>query len=177
LKHFLRILQKILQVICWLIVIWFGVYFFFGERFSITFTNRDFGEYLPHILTFGAAASIYLLLILNIKSSRKKWRNILFFFLGLILAAVPLLAFHLYFQYQCEFWNREIKSSKVIYFNKLNKFESIKVIRSVCENEKSKVQTDTAYSKQITPYFELQNPVKIEKSDSGTWTAKNSVQE
>ena len=164
---------NIIRLFCALIIIWFVAYFLFGERFSITFTHRGLAEYLPQILTFGAAVSVYLLFILSIKSSRKKWQNILLFFSGLILSAIPLFAYHAYFQYQCDFWNREIKSSKIIYVNSLNKSETVKAIQSQCKNE---LKTDTVYAKEFPKfYFEIQHPVKIEQSDSAKWTSKTQI--
>ena len=161
---------RFFRILCFLIILWFLVYFFFGERFSIYFTDRVFASYFPEILVFLTAASIYGLFILAIKSSYKKWQNILLFIGGFLFALTPFLAYHGYFQYQCDFWNQEIKEEKTIYFNSQNKFEIVKVIQSVCGTDNSEIKLDTVFSKQFTPYFEMQNPVKIQKVENADWT-------
>lgn len=163
----LRILTKIIQLICIAIILWFPLYFFWGDRFSITFTNRCFASWFPQILAFGTAASIYILFILSIKSKNKRWQNVLLFVGGLLLATIPLIVYHGYLQYQCGIWNREIVKETPIYYNKTNKFETVKVIQSSCDQT---AVSDTVFVKQMTPWFELQNPVNIHQSDDGNWT-------
>src|SRR5690606_37930978 len=131
-------------------------------RFSIYFTDRIFASWFPQILVFLSAASIYLIFILEIKSSRKKWQNILLFIGGFFFALIPFLVYHGYFQYQCEFWNQEIKSEKTLYINSLNENETVKEVISTCKVDKPG-KIDTVFSKQITPYFELNDEVKIKK--------------
>lgn len=169
-RKFSRFFIQVIRFFCLVFIIWFCFYFFFGERFSVEFTDRVFASRFPQILVFLTAVSVYGLFIMEIKSRRKKWVNILLFIGGFIFALIPFVAYHGYFQYQCGIWNREIVKEKTLYINKLNKFESVKVIESVCEADGSKIQSDTVFSKQITRFFELNNPVKIEKSESGVWT-------
>lgn len=164
-------LSKIIRFLCIALIIWFCVYFLLGERFSITFTDRVFASWFPQILVFLAAASVYVLFISGIKSSRRKWQNILLFFGGFLLAIIPFLAYHGYFQYQCGIWNREVKREKVLYINKLNKFESVKIIQSTCKQSQKEL-SDTIVSKQLTQFFELNNPVKIGKSEKSDWATK-----
>ncbi len=166
---FYRILIKTLKFLCLALIVWFAVYFLFGERFSISFTDRVFASWFPQILVFLAAASIYGLFIFAIKSSRKKWQNILLFFGGFLFALIPFLAYHGYFQYQCNFWNYEIKSEKTLYINKLNQNEKVKEVVSTCKVDKPG-KIDTVYSKQITEFFELNDEVKIRKSEKADWT-------
>lgn len=167
---FYRILIPTLKFLCLVFIAWFAVYFLLGDRFSIYFTDRVFASWFPQILVFLSAASLYGLFILAIKSSRKKWVNILLFLVGFIFALFPFLAYHGYFQYQCGIWNREIKKEKTLYFNKLNKFESVKVVESVCKINESEIKTDTVFSKQITQFFELNDDVKIQKAEKSDWT-------
>ena len=167
---FYRILINTLKFLCLVFIAWFAVYFLLGDRFSIYFTDRVFASWFPQILVFLSAASIYALFILAIKSSRKKWQNILLFMGGFLFALIPFVTYHGYFQYQCEFWNYEIKSDKTLYINKLNKNESVKVLNSFCKLDKSDTKSDTVFSKQITPYFELNDEVKIKKSEKSDWT-------
>src|SRR5690606_36247297 len=165
-----RILINTLKFLCLVFIAWFAVYFLLGDRFSIYFTDRVFASWFPQILVFLTAASIYALFILAIKSSRKKWQNILLFMGGFLFALTPFLAYHGYFQYQCNFWNYEIKSEKTLYINKLNKFETVKVLDSFCAINESEAKSDTVFSKKITPYFELNDEVKIKKAEKSDWT-------
>ena len=163
------IISKISKTNCVLIILWFLVYFFFGDRFSVVFKDRVFAYYFPQILVFLTAASVYGLFILAIKSSYKKWQNILLFIGGFLFAITPFLAYHGYFQYQCGFWNDEIISEKTIYVHKSDHSESVKEIINNCKVDKP-IKVDTVFSKQFTPYFELQNPVKIQKVENSDWT-------
>ena len=166
---FYRILIQTIKFLCLAFIVWFCVYFLFGERFSISFSDRVFASWFAQILVFLAAASLYGLFILAIKSSRKKWVNILLFLGGFIFSLTPFLAYHGYFQYQCNFWNQEIKNKKTLYINKLNQPESVKVIESVCKVDESEIKTDTVFSKQITQFFELNDDVKIQKAEKSDW--------
>lgn len=160
---------RFFRILCLLIILWFLVYFFFGEQFSVVFKDRVFASYFPQILVFLTAASVYGLFILAIKSSYKKWQNILLFIGGFLFAITPFLAYHGYFQYQCGFWNDEVVSEKTIYVHKSDHSKSVKEIISNCKVDKPG-KTDTVFSKQFTPYFELQNPVKIQKSENADWS-------
>lgn len=164
-----RILIHILKFFCLVFIAWFAVYFLLGDRFSIYFTDRVFASWFPQILVFLAAASIYGIFILEIKSSRKKWQNILLFIGGFFFALIPFLTYHGYFQYQNGFWNKKNVQSEILYFNSSDDSETIKILEYQL-NEESK--SDTVFSKQITPYFEIQNPVKIEKGENSGWKLK-----
>lgn len=166
-----RILIHILKFFCLGFIAWFAVYFLLGDRFSIYFTDRVFASWFPQILVFLSAASLYGIFILEIKSSRKRWENILLFIGGFLIALIPFLTYHGYFQYQCEFWNEEIKSEKTLYINSLNENETVKEVITTCKMDKPG-KIDTVLSKQITPYFEIQNPVKIEKGENSNWKLK-----
>lgn len=159
-------MQKILVGLCIGIIAWFFVYFLRGEEFSLTFTDRVFASHFPQILVFATGVSIYLLFILLIKSKYKWWKNLLILVLGFLFATMPFLLYHGYFQYQCGIWNRKIQKSANLYRNQSIPSEKIKIIESIC---KEHVQTDTIHSNQITPYFELINPIKIRKSEKTNW--------
>lgn len=165
-----RILINTLKFLCLVFIAWFAVYFLLGDRFSIYFTDRVFASWFPQILVFLTTASIYALFILAIKSSRKKWQNILLFMGGFLFALTPFLAYHGYFQYKCSFWNHEIKAENTLYINSLNKFETVKVVDRFCVINESETKSDTVFSKQITPYFELNDEVKIKKVEKSDWT-------
>src|SRR5690606_40033326 len=92
-----RILINTLKFLCLVFIAWLAVYFLLGDTFSIYFTDRVFASWFPQILVFLTAASIYALFILAIKSSRKKWQNILLFMGGFFFALTPFLAYHGYF--------------------------------------------------------------------------------
>lgn len=169
-KKFYSILQKITAVLCGIIISWFAVYFLRGEEFSLTFSDRVFASYFPQILVFATGVSIYLLFIFQIKSDFKWWKKLLLLIVGFLFATIPFLLYHGHFQYQNGFWNREILKSKNLYFNKLNSSETVKIIESKNQIDSLKIEIDTLHSKQITPYFELQNPVKIVKSEKANWT-------
>lgn len=171
-KKFNSILQKITAVLCGIIISWFAVYFLRGEEFSLAFSDRVFASYFPQILVFATGVSIYLLFIFQIKSDFKWWKKLLFLVVGFLFATIPFLLYHGHFQYQKGFWNREIVKSKNLYFNTLNSSERIKIIESKIQIDSLKIEIDTVHSKQITPYFELQNPVKIVKSEKGNWNFK-----
>lgn len=163
----LKVLVKILRFLCIGFIVWFTLYFFFGNQFSITFTNRCFAYWFPQILVFTTSASIYLLFIFAILSARKRWQNVLLFFGGVLVATLPLLLYHGYLQYQCGIWNKEAIKEIPLYVNKNNNTESVKVITSHCHET---VSTDTVFVKELTPWFELQNPVSIIQSENGNWT-------
>lgn len=166
-KKFYSILQKIIAVICGIIISWFAVYFLRGEEFSLTFTDRVFASYFPQILVFATGVSIYILFIFQVKSNFKWWRKLLILLVGFLVATIPFLLYHGYFQYQkCNFWSSEIKTKKELYFNKLNNSETVKVQEKTCDG---KTQNDTVYSKKVLNYFELINPVKIQKSEKSDW--------
>lgn len=165
-----RLFTITLKFLCLGFIVWFAVYFLLGDRFSIYFTDRVFASWFPQILVFLSAASIYALFILTIKSYRKKWQNILLFIGGFLFALTPFLAYHGYFQYQCNFWNYEIKSENTLYINNLNENETVKAVDRFCVINESEVKTDTVFSKQITPYFELNDEVRIKKAEKSDWT-------
>lgn len=146
------------------------MYFLRGEEFSLTFTDRVFASYFPQILVFATGVSIYLLFIFQVKSKFKWWKKLLILLVGFLVATIPFLIYHGHFQYQNGFWNRIDFTYKNLYFNKLNNSEIIRVIETTSQIDSLKSSTDTIHSKQITPYFELQNPVKIIKSEKGNWT-------
>ena len=152
-----------------IIIAWFFVYFLRGEEFSLTFTDRVFASYFPQILVFATGVSIYLLFIFQVKSKFQWWKKLLILIVGFLFATIPFLLYHGYFQYQNGFWNRKIIHNKELYFNKLNSSEKIKVLKFELNKE---IKSDTIHSKQITPYFELQNPVKIEKGENPNWILK-----
>lgn len=168
-KKFYKISLKILTVLCGIIIAWFAIYFLRGEEFSLTFSDRVFASYFPQILVFATGVSIYLLFIFQVKSKFEWWKKLLILVVGFLVATIPFLLYHGYFQYQNGFWNRKIINSKELYFNKLNSSEKIKILQFELNKES---KTDTIHSKQITPYFELQNPVKIEKGENSNWTIK-----
>lgn len=148
------------------------MYFLRGEEFSLTFSDRIFASYFPEILVFATGVSIYLLFIFQIKSDFKWWKKLLLLLVGFLFATIPFLLYHGHFQYQNSFWNREVLNSKDLYFNKLNSSEKVKVLESKNQVDSLKIEIDTVHSQQITPYFELQNPVKIEKSEKLDWKLK-----
>ena len=168
-KKFYKILQKILFVLCALIIVWFLVYFLRGEEFSLNFSDRIFATYFPQILVFATGVSVYFLFILQIKSKFQWWKKLLILVLGFICATIPFLLYHGYFQYQNGFWNKKNVQSKILYFNSSENSETIKIVEYQL-NEESK--SDTVFSKQILPYFEIQNPVKIEKGENSGWKLK-----
>lgn len=148
------------------------MYFLRGEEFSLTFSDRIFASYFLQILVFATGVSIYLLFIFQIKSDFKWWKKLLLLLVGFLFATIPFLLYHGHFQYQNSFWNREVLNSKDLYFNKLNSSETVKIVESKNKIDSSKIEIDTVHSQQITPYFELQNPVKIEKSEKSDWKLK-----
>lgn len=165
-KKFYRVLLKILTILCVIIIAWFFIYFLRGEEFSLTFTDRVFASYFPQILVFSTGVAIYLIFILQIKSKSKWWKNLLILVFGFLFSSIPFLLYHGYFQYQCGFWKKEITQAKNLYLNKANRSEEIRIIESVC-NENT--QTDTVFTQQVMPYFELVNPVKIQESKNSDW--------
>jgi hypothetical protein len=167
-QKFYRFLKKILLFLSIAIILWFCVYFLYGDRISLTFTDRTFASYFPQILVFLTAASIYGLFILGIKSRRKKWGNLLLFFCGLILALLPFIAYHGYFQYQCGFWNEDLKKSSVLFQSEVDLNEKIQIIETKCKTQ-TEIKTDTIHIKQITPYFDLINDVKMYPSEKSNW--------
>lgn len=167
-NKFYRFAKRFLQVLSIAIIVWFCAYFLYGDQISLTFTDRKFASYFPQILVFLTAASIYGLFILGIKSKRNQWGNLLLFVGGLILALLPFIAYHGYFQYQCGFWNEELKKGKVLYSSEVSINEKIQIIHTNCKG-KSEIKTDTVHIKKITPYFELINEVKLYPSEKSNW--------
>lgn len=167
-NKFYRFTKRFLQVLSIAIIVWFSVYFLYGDQISLTFTDRKFASYFPQILVFLTAASIYGLFILSIKSKRKQWGNLLLFVGGLVLALIPFIAYHGYFQYQCGFWNEELNKGNVIYSSEVNSNEKIQILESHCKN-KTESKIDTVHIQKVTPYFELINDVKLYPSEKSNW--------
>lgn len=168
-NKFYRFVKRFLQVLSIAIIVWFCVYFLYGDQISLTFTVRKFASYFPQILVFLTAVSIYGLFILAIKSKQKKWVNFLLFFGGLILATLPFIAFHGYFQYQCGIWNQEISKGKTLFKSELDSNENIQVRKTKCSVTNLE-QTDTVHVKEILPYFELVNDVKLISAEKSYWS-------
>ncbi|MGB7498746.1 MAG: hypothetical protein WA897_02515, partial [Moheibacter sp.] len=76
-KKFLKISTIVLRILCGLFLIWYVLYFLFGDRLALRFSNREFASVFTQILVFAAAVSVYGLFILYIRSNQKKWINIL----------------------------------------------------------------------------------------------------
>lgn len=167
-KRFLNTLLKILSYAFVSIIIWYVVYFFFGDHFSLYFTDRTFAAFFPQLLVFLTAVSIYFLFIFQIRASQKKWKNILLFVGGLLFALLPILIFHGYFQYRCGDWNREVVSEEVLYLNPSIENQSIKEIISVCGPDQAE-KSDTVLSQKVTPYLEWNNPVILTESENAEW--------
>lgn len=161
-------LQRFIQFICLLIIVWFLVYFFAGDYSAFYFTDRTFASYFPSILSFTASAAIYGLFVSWIQAKRKKWKNVLLFVFGLLIGSLPLLAYHGYFQYQCGFWNQEILAVKQTYLNKVDASESVKDFKTQCKINRE-TQVETLFVKQFTPYFEFRNPVDVSTLNSTFW--------
>lgn len=168
LKKTLSILQNTLKVLFSATILWFLVYFIWGEQLSLYFTSRSVAEVFPQILVFAASVSIYGLFILAIKNNRKKWVNLSLFLGGLLLASLPLLAYHGYFQYQCGFWNQKVQSTKKLFVHQKNPSETIQVLQTTCENTMED-KLDTIYSKKITPFLEVHHKVKIRPVENSDW--------
>src|SRR5690606_34250481 len=164
----MKLFVKILNIFCALIIVWFLVYFLRGEEFSLRFSDRIFASWFPQILVFTTGVSVYLLFILQVKSKFQWWKKLLILLLGFVFATIPFLLYHGYFQYQqCSFCNTDLKSKKELYFNKVNEYETVKILEKKCDG---KIQSDTVYSKKILTYFELIHSVKIEKAEKANWT-------
>src|SRR5690606_33688989 len=152
--------QQILFVLRALLIERSLVYCNPGQEFSLTLSDRVFASYRPQILSVATGVSAYSLFILQSKSIVTRCQVFLMLLLGFVGATFRFLLYHGYFQYQNGFWKKKNVQSKILYFNSSENSETIKIVEYQL-NEESK--SDTVFSKQITPYFEIQNPVKIEK--------------
>lgn len=169
-KKFFSLSAFILRIIFFFLIIWYFVYFFLGERISIRFSDPNFRNVFTQIIVFAAAVAIYGLLVLSIRSTRKKWINFLLFFAGLTGCWLPLLVYHGYLQYRCGFWNQTEKSENILYTNSENSDESVKLVQKECKAN-GELNSDTVYVKKLNNYFEVIHQVKIEKSVNGRWQA------
>lgn len=167
-KKYNRILLNLLRFLCFVFIGWFFVYFFLGDQFSIRFVDREIAARLPQILVFLTAVSLYGLFILAIKSTRKKWQNIVLFMGGVLIASIPFLIYHGFFQYRCGIWNQSVTENKILYLNNRNTNESVHIIKSVCEADEIE-KTDTIFTQKVLKYFELADEVKIRKGENTSW--------
>lgn len=170
-KKFLKISTIVLRILCGLFLIWYVLYFLFGDRLALRFSNREFAPVFTQILVFAASVSVYGLFILFIRSTQKKWINILLFIGGLIVGSLPLLLYHGYLQYRCGFWNMEQLSEKTIYENSQNPDESVQLIQSKCKTGDLET-TDTLYIKKTGTFLDWTANVNFEKSEGGEWISR-----
>lgn len=167
-KKFLNISTLILRTICGLILVWFTIYFLYGNNFSIRFSKPEYAKSFTQILVFATAVAVYGLFILFIGSKRKRWVNIFLFFSGLIVGSIPLLYYHGYLQYRCGFWNIEQMDAKILYLNSKNSDESVQLIQSKCKLDKEE-KFDTLYVKKLNSFLEQVNHPIFVKSENGEW--------
>lgn len=140
-----------------------------GEKNGFLFSNRKYATIFIEILVFSTAVSIYGLFVLFIRNKRKKWINFLLFFGGLLFATLPFLAFHGYYQYQCNNWNSEIVSSEEILYNNYDTEETVKVIKTKCDFE-DEIKTDTVFVKKQLLFFETHRRVNIIVVEKSNWS-------
>jgi len=170
-KKFLKISTIILRFLCGLFLIWYALYFLFGDSVALRFSKREFAAVFTQILVFAAAVSVYGLFILFIRSTQKKRINILLFIGGLIGGCLPLLLYHGYLQYSCGFWNMEQISEKTIFENTQNPDESVQLIRSKCKTGDLET-VDTLYIKKTGTLLDWTADVNFEKSERGEWVSR-----
>lgn len=157
------LLKSVLTILFSIIIVWFVVYFLWGNQFAIYFKNRDAAEFFPHLLVFATGVSIYGLFILNIHSYKKRSFNILLFFLGLIFSSIPFLLYHGFLQYQNGFWNQRIEKTEILYISTSNEEESVKRLEFI-NKVNSTEKIDTVFSKPFSPFFELNRQVNLKFS-------------
>ncbi|MGB6093188.1 MAG: hypothetical protein WBF83_05445 [Moheibacter sp.] len=170
-KKFLKISTIVLRILCGLFLIWYVLYFLFGDRLALRFSNREFASVFTQILVFAAAVSVYGLFILYIRSNQKKWINILLFVGGLIVGCIPLLLYHGYLQYRCGFWNMEQISEKMIFDHLQNPDETVQIIHSKCKTGDLE-SVDTLYIKKTGTFLDWTANVNFEKSEKGDWISR-----
>lgn len=167
-KKFFKIISVIARIVFVCILLWFCAYFIFGDQLALKFSNQTYSNAFVQILTFSAAVSVYGFFVLSIRAKQKKWLNVILFFGGLLLGCLPLLIYHGYLQYQCGFWNETTTEISTLYINTQNENESVKRLEKKC-SLKDEIKTDTVFVRKLNDYFELEQPVKIRKSEKGNW--------
>lgn len=149
-------LKITLKTILYLILVWFIIYFVFGEQISLEFADYQFAHIFPKILTFAAGASIYLLILLTIKKS-KGWSivNILKFIAGIIFAFVPFLLFKYYSSVaNCQDWEITKKNIATLYVSTTSNSEKIKSVETYCQ-EMDQLEVKSYRVAELTPLFNV----------------------
>lgn len=165
-----RKLITTLKTILYLILIWFIIYFVFGEQISLEFSDYHFAQIFPKILTFSAGASIYLLILLTIKKS-KGWSfiNILKFFAGIMFAIIPFILFKYYSSVaNCQEWEITKKNVKTLFVSTSSNSEKIKTIETYCQ-EMDKLDVKNYRVMEITPFFNVVSEIDTAKINKKDW--------
>lgn len=165
-----RKLITALKTLLYLILVWFIIYFVFGEQISLEFSDYQFAKIFPKILTFAAGASIYLLILLSIKKS-KGWSivNILKFIAGIIFAFIPFLLFKYYSSVaNCQDWEITKKNVKTLFVSTSSNSEKIKTIETYCQ-EMDELETKNYRVMEITPIFNIVSEIDTAKINQKDW--------
>ncbi len=164
-----KYLLTFLKTIFYLIIGWFLGYFIFGENISVEFSDYQFAQLFPKILTFATGVSIYFLFLLSIKKSDLfSTSNILKFIFGVILGLLPFLLFKYYSSVDnCQNWEVDKRVKSTLYLSTTSN-ESIKLIETYCP-EMKQTEVKTYRVLQISPIFNTIYPVDTTKIKRDYW--------
>ena len=163
-------LRLTLKITFTLIIVWFISYFVFGEHISLEFSDYNFAQLFPRILTFATGASIYFLFLLSIRTE-KGWnfKNILKFVFGILIAFIPFILFKYYSSVgNCQNWEVTKKVKTTLYQSVSSSSESIKTIETYCL-EMDKREEKIYRVIQITPLFNSISPIDTLKLQEKSW--------
>lgn len=164
-----RFLRIVLIIVCCLISIEYVLYFSLGNQFKYEFADRHWAKSFTNILVFSTAVSIYLLFILSMSSKSKWWKNLMLFGVGLIFSLIPIISYHGFYQFQCDFWNQKRIKTEVIATNKWSRYKTIEVqIHQCLLNDQITVDT-VLVDKRSIPFLYSIKPATYITLKSGSW--------
>lgn len=163
-------LSTFLKTIFYIIIVWFLGYFIFGENITVEFSDYQFAQLFPKILTFATGASIYFLFLLSIKISNGfSILNVTKFILGIILGLFPFFLLKYYSAVDnCQNWEVSKKVKTTLYYSTYSSNESIKLIETYCPDLKLK-EEKTYRIMQISPFFNTIYPIDTVKIRRDNW--------
>jgi len=144
------------------------IYFSLGNQFEYEFKDRIWAKSFTQILVFSTAVSIYLLFILSINSKEKWWKNLILFLVGLIFSLIPIIGFHGFYQYQCDFWDQQQIKTELIATNKWSRHKTIEIRTYRC-NVNQGIKKDTVLVDTNYPWVNSVKPATNQTLKSGTW--------
>ncbi|MBF0597828.1 hypothetical protein [Faecalibacter rhinopitheci] len=163
-------LRLILKTTFTFIIVWFISYFVFGEHIGLEFSDYNFAQIFPKILTFATGTSIYFLCLLSINKNRGwNYKNILKFIFGILLAFIPFILFKYYSSVgNCQNWEVTKQVKSTLFVSTSSNSETIKLIEVYCPEMDLKVDK-TFRIMSITPLFNTVSEIDTTNISPTNW--------